>query len=180
MMSGGGYSALDDPKVSGSVPLATGTDPSAIRFANSNLQTFPPSEARGKIAGAYRPPTDADATFSSKGGGAGSGGRGGSAGSDDAAQGGWFRMFSVAAYKPYFDVDTSDVVERIWESVFPFHGTFTEKTSENPDLYGPFWTCTTLVQLWCLYGYSLFIFIPASLLSIVPIEIFRWVIAGYK
>lgn len=35
-----------------------------------------------------------------------------------------------------------------------------------------------LVQLWCLYGYSLFIFIPASLLSIVPIEIFRWVIAG--
>jgi hypothetical protein len=44
-------------------------------------------------------------------------------------------MFSVAAYKPYFDVDTSDVVERIWESVFPFRGTFTEKTSENPDLY---------------------------------------------
>jgi hypothetical protein len=44
-------------------------------------------------------------------------------------------MFSVAAYKPYFDVDTSDVVERIWESVFPFRGTFTEKTSEKPDLY---------------------------------------------
>jgi len=76
-------------------------------------------------------------TFSSKagGGGAGGGGRGGGAGSDDAAQGGWFRIFSVAAYKPYFDVDTSDVVERIWESVFPFRGTFTEKTSENPDLY---------------------------------------------
>jgi hypothetical protein len=44
-------------------------------------------------------------------------------------------MFSVAAYKPYFDVDTSDVVERIWESVFPFRGTFTDKTSEKPDLY---------------------------------------------
>jgi len=241
MMSGGGYSSLDDPKASGSVPAATGPDPPAIRFAESNLQTFPPPDARGKISGAYRPPTDADDTFSSKagGGGAGGGGRGGGAGSDDAAQGGWFRIFSVAAYKPYFDVDTSDVVERIWESVFPFRGTFTEKTSENPDLYGPFWTCTTLifvaasiatfvtylshkwhkkewnydinlvtwsaglfygyvtfvplllyvilkyfsapaglVQLWCLYGYSLFIFIPASLLSIVPIEIFRWVIAG--
>jgi hypothetical protein len=64
-------------------------------------------------------------TFSSNVGGGGGG----------AGQSGWFRMFSVAAYKPYFDVDTSDVVERIWESVFPFGSTFTEKTSENPDLY---------------------------------------------
>ncbi|KAF0898598.1 hypothetical protein E2562_008182 [Oryza meyeriana var. granulata] len=135
MMSGGGYSALDDPKASGSVPAATGPDPPTIKFADSNLQTFPPSEAKGKISGAYRPPTDADDTFSSKSGG----GRGGSgAGSDDAGQGGWFRMFSVAAYKPYFDVDTSDVMERIWESVFPFRGTFTEKTSENPDLYASY------------------------------------------
>lgn len=47
-------------------------------------------------------------------------------------------MFSVATYKPYFDVDTTDVVERIWESVFPFRGTFTEKTSEKPDLYASF------------------------------------------
>ncbi|TVU07453.1 hypothetical protein EJB05_47511, partial [Eragrostis curvula] len=60
MMSGGGYSALDDPKASGSVPAAAGPDPPAIRFTDSNLQTFPPSEARGKISGAYRPPTDAD------------------------------------------------------------------------------------------------------------------------
>eukprot|EP00252_Welwitschia_mirabilis_P025754 TRINITY_DN8186_c0_g1_i1.p1 TRINITY_DN8186_c0_g1~~TRINITY_DN8186_c0_g1_i1.p1 ORF type:complete len:164 (+),score=10.10 TRINITY_DN8186_c0_g1_i1:103-594(+) len=35
-----------------------------------------------------------------------------------------------------------------------------------------------LVQLWCIYGYSLFVFIPASCLSVVPIEIFRWVIVG--
>ncbi|KAF2587441.1 hypothetical protein F2Q70_00037721 [Brassica cretica] len=35
-----------------------------------------------------------------------------------------------------------------------------------------------LVQLFCLYGYSLFIFIPALCLSVVPVEIFRWVIAG--
>jgi hypothetical protein len=232
MMSGGGYSALDDPKASGSVPAATGPDPPTIKFADSNLQIFPPSEAKGKISGAYRPPTDADDTFSSsKSGGGGRGGGGGGAGSDDAGQGGWFRMFSVAAYKPYFDVDTSDVVERIWESVFPFRGTFTEKTSENPDLYGPFWTCTTLifvaasiatfvtylshkwhkkewnydinlvtwsaglfygyvtfvplglyvilkyfsapaglVQLWCLYGYSLFIFIPASVRKILKLR----------
>uniref|UniRef100_A0A453F120 Protein YIP n=2 Tax=Aegilops tauschii subsp. strangulata TaxID=200361 RepID=A0A453F120_AEGTS len=230
------------PRRSQSLRIRPGGDgarsPQTIKFTESNLQTFPPSEAKGKISGAYRPPTDSDDTFSSKVGGGG-GGRGSDGGSDDAAQGGWFRMFSVAAYKPYFDVDTSDVVERIWESVFPFRGNFTEKTSDKPDLYGPFWTCTTLifvaasiatfvtylshkwhkkewtydinlvtwsaglfygyvtfvplglyvilkyfsapaglVQLWCLYGYSLFIFIPASLLSIVPIEIFRWVIAG--
>lgn len=83
MMSGGGYSALDDPKASGSVPVsthqplahrpsllaphlsrlaqaATGPDPQTIKFTESNLQTFPPSEAKGKISGAYRPPTDSD------------------------------------------------------------------------------------------------------------------------
>ncbi|CAM0881671.1 unnamed protein product [Alopecurus aequalis] len=268
MMSGGGYSSLDDPKASGSVPVSTQPpinllahpsllaphllasraggdgarsadhqvrrlqppDLPAFRHQGQDLRRLPPAHRRRR---GY-----AD-TFSSKAGGGGGGGRGGGGGSDDAAQGGWFRMFSVAAYKPYFDVDTSDVVERIWESIFPFRGNFTEKTSEKPDLYGPFWTCTTLifvaasiatfvtylshkwhkkewtydinlvtwsaglfygyvtfvplglyvilkyfsapaglVQLWCLYGYSLFVFIPASLLSIVPIEIFRWVIAG--
>lgn len=55
-------------------------------------------------------------------------------GSDESQQGGWLQMFSVASYKPYFDVDTSDVVERIRESLFPFRGTFNEKTASNPDL----------------------------------------------
>lgn len=43
--------------------------------------------------------------------------------------------FTVGAYRPYFDVDTSDVLERIRDSLFPFKGSFTEKTSDNPDLY---------------------------------------------
>lgn len=55
-------------------------------------------------------------------------------GSDESQQGGWFQMFSVASYMPYFDVDTSDVVERIRESLFPFKGTFNEKIAGNPDL----------------------------------------------
>ncbi|URE00568.1 Yip1 domain [Musa troglodytarum] len=33
-----------------------------------------------------------------------------------------------------------------------------------------------LVRLWCMWGYSLFIFIPASLFLVVPSEIFRWII----
>ncbi|KAF9619867.1 hypothetical protein IFM89_009649 [Coptis chinensis] len=35
-----------------------------------------------------------------------------------------------------------------------------------------------LVQLVYLYGYSLFVFIPPSCVSVVPVEEFRWVIAG--
>jgi len=35
-----------------------------------------------------------------------------------------------------------------------------------------------LVQLWCLYGYSLFVFIPASFLCVVPWDIMRWVVVG--
>ncbi|XP_058077716.1 uncharacterized protein LOC131226062 [Magnolia sinica] len=229
-MMSSGYTSLDNQKVSGSVPAVSGQDHVAVNFTESNLQTFPPSsETQGKISGAYRPPKDADDTFSKP-----------AAGSPDEAQPtGWMRTFTVAAYKPYFDVDTSDVLERIKDSLFPFKGTFSEKTANNPDLYGPFWICTTLifvaasigtfvtylahklqkkawdldinlvtwsaglfygyvtvvplglyillkyfsvpsglVQLFCLYGYSLFIFIPASCLSVVPLEIFRWVIVG--
>ncbi|CAL9046309.1 uncharacterized protein LOC135674826 [Musa acuminata AAA Group] len=33
-----------------------------------------------------------------------------------------------------------------------------------------------LVRLWCMWGYSLFVFIPASLFLVVPSEIFRWII----
>lgn len=55
-------------------------------------------------------------------------------GSDEPQQTGWFRNFTIAAYRPYFDVDTSDVLERIKDSLFPFRGSFNEKTANNPDL----------------------------------------------
>lgn len=231
MMSGGGkYTSLDSQKISGSVPAVPDPGHVAVKFADSDLKTFPPTEAQGKIAGASRPPRDADDSFSKP-----------VPGSSDEPQAstGWFRLFTIAAYKPYFDVDTSDVLDRIKDSLFPFKGSFSEKTATNPDLYGPFWICSTLifvaasigtfvtyvahkvkkeeweydinlmtwsaalfygyvtivpvclylilkyfsapsglVQLFCLYGYSLFIFIPALCLSVVPVEIFRWVVAG--
>ncbi|KAJ6384471.1 hypothetical protein OIU78_027722 [Salix suchowensis] len=231
MMSGGvgKYTHIDNQKVSGSVPSVPDPGHVTVQFtADSNLQTFPPSGSQGKISGETRPPLDADDTFSKP-----------VSGSEESQRGGWFQTFTVAAYKPYFDVDTTDVLERIKYSLFPFRGTFTEKTVNNPDLYGPFWICTTLifvaasigtfvtyiahklqkkewnydinlvtwsagvfygyvllvplvlyvilkyfsapsglVQLFCLYGYSLFVFIPALCLSVIPVEIFRWVIAG--
>ena len=53
---------------------------------------------------------------------------------DEPQQSGWFQTFSIAAYKPYFDVDTSDVLDRIKQTLFPFTGAFNEKTDGNPDL----------------------------------------------
>ncbi|KAI3926073.1 hypothetical protein MKW98_028209 [Papaver atlanticum] len=233
-MMSSGYTSIDNQKVSGgggSVPAVPDPGHVTVKFAESNLQTFPPSETQGKISGGYRPPRDADDSFSKPASGSNS--------SEEQQPSGWLRTFTVAAYKPYFDVDTSDVLERIKDSLFPFKGSFNEKTSSNPDLYGPFWICTTLifvaaaigtfvtyvahkvqkkewdydinmvtwsaglfygysmvvplglyiilkyfsapsglVQLWCLYGYSLFVFIPASCLSIIPYEIVRWAVVG--
>ncbi|XP_062084731.1 uncharacterized protein LOC133790907 [Humulus lupulus] len=227
-MMSGNYTSLDNQKVSGSVPAVTDPGHVTVKFQDSSLQTFPPSEAQGKITATSRPPRDADDSFSKP-----------VSSSDEPQQGGWFRTFSIATYKPYFDVDTSDVLDRIKYTLFPFTGGFTEKTDGNPDLYGPFWICTTLifvaasigtfvtyvahklqkkewdydinlmtwsaglfygyvtlvplglylilkyfsapsglVQLFCLYGYSLFVFIPALCLSVVPLEIFRWVVTG--
>ncbi|XP_044499268.1 protein YIPF1 homolog [Mangifera indica] len=231
-MMSGGYTSIDNEKLSGSVPSVPDQSQVTIKFSESNLQTFAPSVAQGKISGASGPPRDADDTFSKSGSGAGSG-------SDESQPSGWLRPFLIATYKPYFDIDTADVLDRIKDSLFPFRDNFNEKTAANPDLYGPFWICTTLifvaasigtfvtyiahklknkeweydinlvtwtaglfygfvtivplglyvilkyfsapsglVPLFCLYGYSLFVFIPALCLSIVPLEIFRWVVAG--
>ncbi|CAI5971914.1 unnamed protein product, partial [Closterium sp. NIES-64] len=69
-------------------------------------------------------------------------------------------VFSVAFYRPFFDVDTADVAERVRDALMPFpRSSFLEKTAlnpdiraceesgVNPDIYGPFWICTTLVFL---------------------------------
>ncbi|XP_051121503.1 uncharacterized protein LOC127244940 [Andrographis paniculata] len=34
----------------------------------------------------------------------------------------------------------------------------------------------SLIRFWCLWGYSLFILIPTSLLLVIPVEFLRWVI----
>lgn len=147
-------------------------------------------------------------------------------------------------YQTFFDVETHQVKSRIIGSVLPWPGkNFIQLyISKNPDLYGPFWICATLVfaiaisgnvsnflvhmgnpeykyvpefrkvtiaataiysyawlvplALWgvllwrnnkvmslvsysfmeivCVYGYSLFIYIPAVVLWIIPFEALRW------
>jgi hypothetical protein len=33
-----------------------------------------------------------------------------------------------------------------------------------------------LVRFWCMWGYSLFIFVPTSFLLLIPVEILRWIL----
>ncbi|KAL6471662.1 hypothetical protein MHYP_G00203120 [Metynnis hypsauchen] len=147
-------------------------------------------------------------------------------------------------YQTFFDVDTSQVKDRIIGSVVPRPGKNFVRfyIRNNPDLYGPFWICATLVfavaisgniysflvnhgqpqykyvpefrkvtiaataifsyawfvplavwgflmwrnskisqtvsysflEIVCVYGYSLSIYIPAVVLWIIPSEPLRW------
>ncbi|KAI9995856.1 hypothetical protein PInf_012924 [Phytophthora infestans] len=62
--------------------------------------------------------------------------------------------FSLAFYQPYFNVDTSDVQQRLMRALVPFKKdpTFAELALKSPDAYGPFWLSTTLI--FCLASCS--------------------------
>ncbi|CAB4404070.1 unnamed protein product [Rhizophagus irregularis] len=153
------------------------------------------------------------------------------------SQGGSYPLWSIEYYARYFDVDTTQVLERASKSLFP-KDNFVETVGSNPDLYGPFWIPTTVIFLlfvtatiakfisdkdspydfiilsfgfaaiytysfgmpfivWgalkyfgCspslldtigLYGYSLTIWLPISIINIIPSDTVRWalVIVGF-
>ncbi|XP_070563830.1 protein YIPF1-like [Ptychodera flava] len=144
-------------------------------------------------------------------------------------------------YQTFFDVETYQVLRRLLGSFVPKPSkNFRDEVRANPDLYGPFWVCITLVfttaitgdvanyfataghpdlewhpdfkkvsiaataifcywwfigsSLWgvltwrksqagysyleiiCIYGYSLFIYIPVSFLYVIPIHWVQWVL----
>ncbi|XP_026751729.2 protein YIPF2 [Galleria mellonella] len=57
-------------------------------------------------------------------------------------------FWTIEYYQKYFDVQTSDVVERIISSVLPQKVTpnyFDERIKGKPDLYGPIWISVTLI-----------------------------------
>lgn len=58
-----------------------------------------------------------------------------------------FQVFIAKCFPAqYFDVDTVDIVNRIQSAGWPFGAKpFLDVAAGNPDLYGPFWLCTTLV-----------------------------------
>lgn len=148
-------------------------------------------------------------------------------------------MFSREFYQRMFDVDTVDVIDRIFRAMVPFRKNFLESAGARPDLYGLVWVCSTLVfvlasagnftnfvrhfiyenipfvydfnklpygalavflyvlivplllwgilawiddfelslvQAYCLYGYAMFPFIPAALISIAPFNAVKWTV----
>ena len=57
-----------------------------------------------------------------------------------------YPFYSIKRYRTFFNVDTDEVLHRIFRSVaLFFKGDFFDHISENPDLYGPFWIASTLV-----------------------------------
>lgn len=55
-------------------------------------------------------------------------------------------FWSIKYYQKYFDVDTSDVLERILASITPkWDNTLKHHLRTKPDLYGPFWISVTLI-----------------------------------
>ncbi|PAA77334.1 hypothetical protein BOX15_Mlig008044g3 [Macrostomum lignano] len=150
-------------------------------------------------------------------------------------------VLSMAYYQQFFDVDTNQVGKRILSSFVPRpnRNLVSDDIRHSPDLYGPFWVCTTLVfvtaiagnladyfqtsaaggnyvwvydfrkvtfaataiylywwlvplllwavtwwrqvpekyaylELLCLYGYSLSIYIPVSVLCVIQLAAVQW------
>ncbi|KAJ7644931.1 hypothetical protein FB45DRAFT_825070 [Roridomyces roridus] len=149
-------------------------------------------------------------------------------------------FWTVEYYQPFFDVDTKTVLYRCYSTLLPSSTDFLSTHLNPADLYGPFWTCTTLiftlflssslaasitaylsapgeaydydfgllsiavtivysyglavpVLLWvalrylgvgewsvveavALWGYAMFVWIPVSILAVIPVPIVRWVL----
>jgi len=153
-------------------------------------------------------------------------------------------FWTFGYYQSFFDVDTSQVLDRIRGSLLPRpgHNFVRHHLRNRPDLYGPFWICATLafvlavtgnltlvlaqrrdpsihyspqfhkvtvagvtiycyvwlvpLALWgflrwrkgvrermgpytfletvCVYGYSLFVFIPTVVLWLIPVPWLQW------
>lgn len=55
-------------------------------------------------------------------------------------------FWSVGFFQNYFDVDTDQVLNRLYGAMVPYPKNFLQHhINGKPDLYGPFWICTTLV-----------------------------------
>ncbi|ORY51960.1 Yip1-domain-containing protein [Rhizoclosmatium globosum] len=53
-------------------------------------------------------------------------------------------FWTLQFYAQFFDVDSTDVAQRIIAAVIP-RGGFMDSIASNPDLYGPFWIPTTVI-----------------------------------
>jgi hypothetical protein len=62
-------------------------------------------------------------------------------------------IWQFAYYQQFFDVNTSMMLSRLLRSLLPTTKVpFFDENSGKPDLYGPFWICTTLIFLLAIAG----------------------------
>ncbi|KAJ7748415.1 hypothetical protein B0H16DRAFT_1319810 [Mycena metata] len=151
-------------------------------------------------------------------------------------------FWTVEYYQSYFDVDTKTVLRRCYSTLLPSSSDYLSTHLNPADLYGPFWTLTTLiftlflssslaasitaylsdpgtaydydfgllsvavplvysyglvfpVMLWvalrylgvgewsvveaiAIWGYGMFVWIPVSILAVIPFPAVRWSLVG--
>ncbi|KAJ1977628.1 hypothetical protein H4R34_003505 [Dimargaris verticillata] len=57
---------------------------------------------------------------------------------------GQYALWHVEYYAQFFNVDTPQVLDRMWQSIVPTKN-FLDTIAPNPDMYGPFWIPTTVI-----------------------------------
>jgi protein YIPF1/2 len=150
---GGAAAAGTTPAAAAAATASTAAAPAAapaLAFAPSTASAAP-------VSGTIRP---AAAAAPPAGGGGGFGGGGGpprppaaSGNPADPEDPSKAPFWSPRRYRPYFDVDTSQVLDRVAHSFLgPFRPSFMAATADAPDLYGPFWVATTLVLVTAVAG----------------------------
>jgi hypothetical protein len=87
------------------------------------------------------------------------------------------KFVGCIAHKKHHKHWNYDINQVTWSAGL-FYGCFSVKPLPVYFVLEYFSVLSRLVNLWCLYGYSLFVFIPASCMYVIPLEIFRWVVIG--
>lgn len=64
----------------------------------------------------------------------------------------WCPLLNPKHLSPFFDVTTSDIVERLMHSLVPFSPKFHQIYHSKPDLYAPFWILTSLIAMLFIAG----------------------------
>ena len=64
----------------------------------------------------------------------------------------WLSFLSLEYYQGFCDVTTSDVFQRVIAGLSPWPFNLATAVTSNPDLYGPFWLCMTLVLTTAISG----------------------------
>jgi len=88
-----------------------------------------------------------------------------------------YNFMTLAFYRQFFDVSTSDVQERLLWSVTPRPAATAEfvrkRIRPNPDLYGPFWVCVTLIFSVAISG-NVASYLQAAVSHDDSMKGFRW------